>query len=150
MKYRNDKPDVTAMSMTRDQFFDILGTDDWLMVAADVHVDGGLRAGNWPSFWACFYTMGKYSLSVVVCSNASTTSFCTIGSFFPPNRLDTRFRENPHNASVHETRFDDTNDCQIVHRHRLVPPLPPSITFVDNDLSNAQCPYVYLRYMVSP
>ena len=69
MKYRNDKPDVTGMSMTRDQFFDILGTDDWLMVAADVHVDGGLRAGNWPSFGACFYTMGKYSLSVVVCSN---------------------------------------------------------------------------------
>jgi hypothetical protein len=63
VKYRNDKSDVTGMSMTRDQFFDLLGTDDWLIVAADVHVDGGLRAGNWPSFGACFYTMGKYSLS---------------------------------------------------------------------------------------
>ena len=34
------------------------------------------------------------------------------------------------------------------HRDRLVPPLPPHVTSVYDDLSNAQRPYVYLGYMV--
>jgi hypothetical protein len=34
------------------------------------------------------------------------------------------------------------------HRDRLVPPLPPDVTSVDDDLSDAQRPYVYLGYMV--